>query len=662
MSVKPLNNQVYFSGGPVDGRTIVATEANITSISNAYVGMGVTVLNNGSPKKYTIKKLTILGKPDTKANGGYEEDIDTIGAASKESVNIIADKLNKLPSGMYYGQYSSVENLPAISTLEQKGYAYVSSVEPNVYYIYLYNGDGEEWQDSGNKFVTTELETNLSTKSQTKAPTTKSVAEGIEAVDVTTEQEFTSTQKETARTNIGAQENITSMQDVQPVVAALNDRAADVDQQTSEVKALGYKVLNPALGFAEQVESTQTVENSNLIFEIRNEFDLNGGEVTLPEGSILNFNGGKIINGLVKGSKMNTDDFGTPEMFGAGLTADDTNAVQSCLNVCKNVRLDGVYHVSADEDGVHHALLIPSNTNLIINGSVELITNSYNESSVLRIKDADHIKISGHGSLVGDRETHTVSNHEKCHGISMNNAHDIEIYDIEISQVCGDGIYLSYATPACYNLIMDNLNIHHYRRQGISVCGSHDIDIRGCSVHDRTPDDVSASGSAVDIETHVANNPNYNITVSDMKSPDLRLIVNPNSYQATMSNIVVENCNMLSVVSFNLGATCRIYHCELNAINLDYKTQYTVGNCPTIDQCTVSCFVARSGCNVLRSSIKGVKSGGNVDLGTDIIRFQYCDFDFLAVSGESTLYNSHSLKIEFLEIHQIIPFPLEVSL
>lgn len=310
MSVKPLNSQVYFSGGPVDGRTVVATEANITSISNAYVGMGVTVLNNGSPKKYTIKKLTILGKPDTKANGGYEEDIDTIGAASKESVNIIADKLDKLPSGMYYGQYSSVENLPAISSLEQKGYAYVASAEPNVYYIYLYNGDGEEWQDSGNKFVTTELETNLSTKSQTKAPTTKAVQEGIEAVDITVEQEYTSTQKGTARENIGAQEDIPAMQDKFPIVAALNDRvalSAEVEG-VSKLRSMGYKVLKaPVAGdsttsFQEQLAPTvdgTAIPITNTVFEVKDYFDLGDGTFTMPANSKLKIVGGKIDNGTL---------------------------------------------------------------------------------------------------------------------------------------------------------------------------------------------------------------------------------------------------------------------------------------------------------------------------------------------------------------------------
>lgn len=38
---------------------------------------------------------------------------------------------------------------------------------------------------------------------------------------------------------------------------------------------------------------------SNTIYEIRYDFDLNGGEITIPEGCVLDFQGGKITNGTI---------------------------------------------------------------------------------------------------------------------------------------------------------------------------------------------------------------------------------------------------------------------------------------------------------------------------------------------------------------------------
>ena len=86
--------------------------------------------------------------------------------------------------------------------------------------------------------------------------------------------------------------------------ANINDRAADVAPVTNEVRALGYKVLNPALGFSEQVENVVDndvviVDNSNTIFEIRDEFDLESGSVTIPTNCILKFNGGKLSGGTL---------------------------------------------------------------------------------------------------------------------------------------------------------------------------------------------------------------------------------------------------------------------------------------------------------------------------------------------------------------------------
>lgn len=82
-------------------------------------------------------------------------------------------------------------------------------------------------------------------------------------LDLTVEQTLTAAQKQAVAQNI-------------------NDRPAQVDSETETVESMGYKVLNPNLSFAEQVESTQTVDNSNMIFEIKDEYDLGvTTEVTL---------------------------------------------------------------------------------------------------------------------------------------------------------------------------------------------------------------------------------------------------------------------------------------------------------------------------------------------------------------------------------------------
>lgn len=96
-------------------------------------------------------------------------------------------------------------------------------------------------------------------------------------LDLTVEQTLTAAQKQAVAQNI-------------------NDRAAKIDIETSAVVALGYKVLDPRKSFAEQVT------DANTIYEIRDEFNLNGESVTIPTGCILKFNGGKILNGVLVGA------------------------------------------------------------------------------------------------------------------------------------------------------------------------------------------------------------------------------------------------------------------------------------------------------------------------------------------------------------------------
>lgn len=172
-----------------------------------------------------------------------------LGLATANQVEVVSNKVDKLPSGYYYGKFNSVEDLPEAT---EKGYAYVASSDPTVFYTYLVSGAGAEWVDSGNKMVNT--------------------------VDITTPK--------TAETELSKGEKYFAS-------ANINDRPADVVIETGVVRSLGYRVLSPNLSFAEQVNS------ANTIYEIKDSFDLDGGSVTIPAGSTLKFNGGSLRNGTI---------------------------------------------------------------------------------------------------------------------------------------------------------------------------------------------------------------------------------------------------------------------------------------------------------------------------------------------------------------------------
>lgn len=145
----------------------------------------------------------------------------------------------------------------------------------------------------------------------TNAVQNKVIKEALDCKVSTVAQNYTDRQKENARTNIGAQEDITAMQNVQPINAALNDRgalSAEVEG-VSKLLSMGYKVLkaydpnNPnTTSFQRQLApivdgTAQPITNT--VFEVKDYFDLGGGSFTMPANSKLKIEGGKIDNGTL---------------------------------------------------------------------------------------------------------------------------------------------------------------------------------------------------------------------------------------------------------------------------------------------------------------------------------------------------------------------------
>ena len=85
-------------------------------------------------------------------------------------------------------------------------------------------------------------------------------------------------------TNAADEEDITS----ENRLLKLKDRSA--------LNGMGHVILRKNKSFAEQV----TLQNT--IYEIRYDFDLNGAEITIPEGCVLDFQGGSFSNGTIKGA------------------------------------------------------------------------------------------------------------------------------------------------------------------------------------------------------------------------------------------------------------------------------------------------------------------------------------------------------------------------
>lgn len=89
--------------------------------------------------------------------------------------------------------------------------------------------------------------------------------------------------------------NVTNAPDEEDITADENDLLKFKDR-TQAVNQMGYVILRKDNTFASQVTATNT------IYEIRYAFDLGGGEVTIPDGCVLKFDGGELTNGTIVGT------------------------------------------------------------------------------------------------------------------------------------------------------------------------------------------------------------------------------------------------------------------------------------------------------------------------------------------------------------------------
>lgn len=92
-------------------------------------------------------------------------------------------------------------------------------------------------------------------------------------------------------------ENITNIADEEDITLTGEKKLQLKDRDSS--KGMGYKILRlPEDGILTQ----EMINEPNTIYEIRYDFDLNGGTISIPENCTLKFEGGSLNNGTIGGT------------------------------------------------------------------------------------------------------------------------------------------------------------------------------------------------------------------------------------------------------------------------------------------------------------------------------------------------------------------------
>ena len=292
---------------------------------------------------------------------------------------------------------------------------------------------------------------------------------------------------------------------------------------------------------------------------IKNVVDMKGEELLLPMNVTLKFeNGGCLKNGRIIAANTSISGFKQGIFDGVKIAGEwnvkyistDMFRDISQLNSLQNVfalaseKVDnviivegGTYKVAANRNG-ETMLLVPSNTEVIINGKITLLPNDYTNYYIVGLR-GENIQLHGKGEIVGDKHTHTGTKGEWGMGVNLAKCKDVYIYDLTIRDCWGDCIYIGTEST---DVRINNCTLDHGRRQGISITSAGKVLIENCVISNVGG---TAPEYAIDIE------PNKNeivdtVIIRNVKSIDCKggILAGSGADNSYTRNIFISDCHV----------------------------------------------------------------------------------------------------------------------
>lgn len=313
---------------------------------------------------------------------------------------------------------------------------------------------------------------------------------------------------------------------------------------------------------------------------IKNVVDMKGEELLLPKDVILKFEkggclkNGKItaVNTSIAGYKQNIFDgvkiagewnvrYISTEMF------NDISLVNSLQNVfalasekIENVIIipEGIYKVAANRN-VCTILGVPSNTEVIINGTITMLPNDYTNYCIVELK-GENIELHGKGEIVGDKHTHTGTKGEWGMGVNLAKCKDVDVYDLTIRDCWGDCIYIGNEST---DVRINNCTLNHGRRQGISITSAGKVLIENCVISNVGG---TAPEYAIDIEPN-KNDIIESVIIRNVKSIDCKggFLTWGGAENCTINNVELYSCYVegafKSDYAFNTSRNVKLVNC-----------------------------------------------------------------------------------------------------
>lgn len=328
--------------------------------------------------------------------------------------------------------------------------------------------------------------------------------------------------------------------------------ACSYGKTTKEINGLPLSTDTIAYTILGQLKNNQIL--------IKDTIDLDNNSCIIPKGLTLVFNGGYIKNGTLVGNMTRLKSikacFNRVRILGSwnvpiinsnlfdDLTYEnalkDVVALSDSMVSNKIVIANGKYKVSAQKN-CDICISVNSNTELIINGEIELTPNDYRNYYIIQAS-GNNIKIRGKGTIKGDKHTHLGNSGEWGMGVNLDNAHNTVISGLEIKDCWGDCIYVGNGST---DVTIKNCRLDNGRRQGISITSANKVNIQNCKI---TNVGGTSPEYAIDVEPNKGDSVDNilidNVTVEKCIGG---FLVYGKAPEARVGEVSIRNCTLTNV-------------------------------------------------------------------------------------------------------------------